>query len=447
MLLRLHPAGAATSGGKRTLERLHDPVVVSTARLGHLADRRIDSYRLYRVAGGTAEAIPFQFDALDDDGQLVLPAPPSAAPPTFDENDAFVFMAKDTGDRAAWATLPAQADLVLEIEVAERAGGKRGWVYLLHFPGPAPARSPVVYARFDAGANEARALFYQIHYAPGRSYFTGMEITRAAGGRGENVIERMRVLVNPTFSFLFTNWSPVFTEESFTVELEGVKNGPVRAVRRLRQTLDLGAFFPEVPSGTSDTYYYFSSFVTPSKFSLPWLALKALADLHFEGVSDFGDETAGLEYWDGANPDGIAFGGPRATGVNTTEDHDWYVVSGPKGTVLSAFVIPERWRAWGIKRGTVFLDHPPLVDPTAGRENPAVHQAGYSLLNMPDLEEPGSYDLNSAIIVLPRPYQRGDEREALEMLREPLEAEVRPLEVEGSRRAGPGSPPLAADEQ
>lgn len=121
-----------------------------------------------------------------------------------------------------------------------------------------------------------------------------------------------------------------------------------------------------------------------------------------------------MEYRDAANAQGLPFTGTGTPKVKTTEDHDWYVVSGKPGTHLQAFLIPEQWKRWGIVRGTVFED-----DDLA---------AGYSLLNMTNLRDPGVYDMNLAVIFLPRPYQPGDEALPLAMLRKPLTVDVRLLE-------------------
>ena len=253
---------------QKTLTRFHDPVIVPARQLEGLADHSTASYRLYSARSGRLVPIPFQFDARDENGELVVADDGAAEEFAFDGNDELVFMAKDAGDRARRDALPAASDAVLEITLSDAAAGEEAWVYLLHFPAPAPPPSPVVYAAFDVAANRVRTTFYTMDYYPGRNFFTGMRIAPAAGGTGENILDRMKIRIKPKFALLFTSWSPSFTEEDFTVRIDGFKNGPVRAIRRVRQSLDLGKFFPDVPGGTVYTYYYFSSFVTPSKFSI-----------------------------------------------------------------------------------------------------------------------------------------------------------------------------------
>lgn len=393
----------------KTLTRVHDPVIVKTALLTGLPTRDTAGYRLYSAQQGILTPIPFQFDERDSTGEIAFDDTGTNGEFRFDDNDELVFMAKDTGDRIGPELLPATSDAAVEIEVTDPVTRARGWVYLLHFSGSMPPSSPMTYATFDAKSNRVRALYYTVDYYPGRNFFTGLRITPAAGGTGENILDRMKLRVHPTFSVLLTTWSPLFTEEDFTVRIDGVKNGPVRAIRRVRQSLNLGRYFPDMPGGTAYTYYYLSSFMTPSIFSVPWLVLKALRDFEFIGVSEFSGNANEMTYRDPVNPRDLAFSGQKnGAGAITDKDHDWYVVSGKQGTHLQAFTIPEQWKEWGILRGTVFRSEPPA--------------AGYSLLNMTNLRESGNYNMNMIFVILTRPYQAEDEVQPLAMLKEPLTA-------------------------
>jgi hypothetical protein len=237
--------------------------------------------------------------------------------------------------------------------------------------------------------------------------------------------------ISPTFSFLVTTLHLTLTEQSFSVVPDGMKNGPVRAIRRVRQSLDLGRAFPDIPNGQVVTYYYASSFRTPARFSIPWLALKTLREFHFESVDEFGTDADGMRYWDAANREGVPFA-RREQPAAADSDHDWWVASGAQGTCLHALVIPEEWRAWGIKRAIVFKD-----EGDAAPDRDANSGAGYHLVGMTNLQRPGAYELGSVFIVMPRPYQPGDEAEALASFRDPLETEVRIVWSDGDvlRRA------------
>jgi hypothetical protein len=239
------------------------------------------------------------------------------------------------------------------------------------------------------------------------------------------------MLGRPTFHLLFANLTLGFTEQNSIVAVDGVREGPVRAVRRVRLAVELGRYFPELPSGTVYTHHYLTSYTTPTEMSIPSLALKALRDFTFEEVSEFRPDAMPMRYWDGANPDGVDWTVRQERPLASDSDHDWWVHSGGGGTMLHAFVVPTEWREWGIVRGTVFR---------GGEGNIA---AGYSLLNMTHLRRAGSHRLSMTDVVLPGGYTPGDERQVMEMLRSPLHTDVRPFPapvetVSGARHATGG---------
>lgn len=395
--------------------RYHDPVVLQVAQLGDLEHRDSRGYRLYSRRRGTLEPIPFQFDERDGE-QFVFPD--GTGEPAFEMNgdDELVFMARDAGVRAAQDELPGEHDDAREIELRDPATGSRAWVYLLHFSGEPPPRSTARYASFDATENRARALSYEITYAPDRSYFTDVRVREGRGALEQALLARTRLLVNPTFSLLLTSWSPVFDEESFSSSIDGIRNGPVRAIRRVRQSLDLGAALPAAPGGTVYTYFYASSFWTPTIFSIPAVALGALESFRFRELEDFGPDASGIEYWDGANTSGVRFTG-HSRPERVDSDHEWWAISGPGGACVHAFFIPESWREWGIVRGTAFAD-------ASDAESGVQHAAGFELLNMERLREAGDHRLLMVSLILSEPFAPGAEEALMQMVKQPLEVAV-----------------------
>jgi hypothetical protein len=401
--LLLAGAGPVFAASSLPHERPYDPIVLSTAALAGLTDREPDHYRLLALRDGVLMPVPFQIDARDADGTYQL----GDAPRAFDDDDELVFMAKDLGARRALEPLAA-AGPVVELTVTDPVTGTQGWAYLVRGPGtPRPAAGP--YATYDTARDEVRASAYRVRYPPGSNFFASMETTNAVGGGP--LLARMTMRIEPTFSLLFARWSPRLTEESFTTVIAGVRNGPVRAIVRARQSLELGRLLPDVPAGDVYTFYYANAFVTPSRFEVPPPLLPILEDFHFEGVAVL-DDRAVRRYVDAAHPQGIDLASSVET--DAPPDADWYVVDGPRGGYLHAFVIPEEWRRWGIRRATV------LQHTAEGRL-----AAGYSLRDMKRLRHGGAYDLNVSMVILDRPYRPGDEMPVLAMLRRPLEVQTR----------------------
>lgn len=400
------PRAAATP-----LSRLHDPVVVPVARLDGIAGSESAKLRLYRMREGRWETIPYQFDARSPDGGLAVEGP---ADFRLDADDELVFMAKDAGERSSDGTRPDGADGTIEIELAEPRGAGRGYAYLAAFASP-PAVAFEPYVTYDAAAREARSAFYRVDYAADRNFFTGVRISEGAGGNRANLLRQSRMRGSPTFSLLLADVTLDFTEQNSMVEIEGVRTGPVRSVRRVKLSVDLGPLFPELPSGTSYTYHYLTSYSTPTRVKFPWIMLQTLRDFRFENVLDFRPDVMPLTYHDAEHPDGIALAAGAKFEVRTTRDHDWWVHSGSAGTMLHAMVIPQAWRDWGVVRGTVVRS-----GERAEGADATEAAAGYTLLNMTSLREAGAYDLLMASVVLPGGYAAGDEIGPMAMLGDPL---------------------------
>ncbi len=411
-------AGAAPAhDGARTLQRVHDPVVVSTARLARLPTHDTRAVLLYRLEAGRPVPIPFQFDARDRDGEVIVDGPRDFA---FDDNDELVFMAKDAGDRAETRSWPDGCDAAVEIEVADpRPGdGGRAWAYLVHFPEPPPAPAFEPYVTFDTVAQRARSAFYQVAYAPERNFFTAVHLGDARGQLGPNLLRQTRMRGSPTFSLLFRDVTLDFTEQNSLIAVDGVRVGAVRAVRRARLSIDLGGLFPDLPGGIAYTYHYRTAYLTPSRIGFSWLILKALRAFRFENVLEFVTTAMPLTYFDRTHPGGIALDQLGSGDVSSADDHEWWAHTSAAGTMLHALVIPPRWREWGVARGT-------LVRAAADGGSAGTRSAGYTLENMARLREAGSWDLLMASVVLPRPFRPGDEEEPMALVRAPLTTEVR----------------------
>jgi hypothetical protein len=411
LLLPLIGLLAAVPASARPLARAAEPVVVTTDALLGLPRPHTAHLRLYRWRDGRFEAVPYQFDARDRNGDIELGREDFA----FDANDELVFMAGDTGERADPAALPAASTAGVEITVDDPVDGGRSWVYLFAFADPPPRAERAPYAVIDGDGRHVRSENYSVEYGDGVNVFTAMRIAPAAGGTGENLLRQTRMTGEPTLRILFADLTLHFDERSTVARIDGVKNGPVRAIRQVRLSIDLGKMFPDLPNGTTHTYHYSEGFDSPAKVSIPWVVLKTLRAFRFEDVVVFDPAVQPLRYWDGANPDGADLS--DGTGLHTDVDHDWWAVRSRAGSILQTLQIPDRWREWGIARGTVAGDR---RDPDAGD----AYVAGYSLLNMTQLRAHGDYDFRQLLMVVPGGYHPGAERGAQAMANQPLRTTV-----------------------
>ena len=426
LLLLFLLAGAALGADEpatAALGRVHDPAIVSTGDLRKFFGWSSDRFRVVAVRDGRTGEIPFQFDEREDNGDWVVSPTGDLPPFAIDDDDELVFMAKDAGDRVELGDLPPGHERAAEIRIRDLRDGGTAWAYLLGYPAAVKERAPVsAYAHFDVATNTVRTPMYTIEYEPGTSLMTGLSISPAAGGTGGNILLGMQIRVDLEFSFLpLQRWRTALSEENFGGETQGFRNGPVRAIRRSRQSLDLGRFVPELPGGIIYSHFYFSSFVTPSEFSIPGLALRALRSMRYEGVSQFPLGTDELRYWDGANPAGFRIRSDDLGTLDTETDHEWWAVSGAGGTCLHTFLVPEDWRTNGIVRSTVLRRE---ATSASQPSDEAQFSVGYALTGMEKLPRGGSFDLDMTMFILPRAYAPGDEVLPLAMSKQPLRTEV-----------------------
>lgn len=410
LVVLLLPAAAV---GEAQLTRTIDPVVVSTAELRGLPRQHTGLVRLYRWREGEGFApIRYQFDARDEAGDVVL----DDGDFHFDEDDDLVFMARDLGARAPDDARPDGASALLEITAEDPRDEARGFAYLAQFDRPPPPVALPPYAVLDPGGRRAHSDSYAVEYAADANVFTSLRVAPAAGGSGENLLRQTRMAGEPTLRLLFTDLTLRFDERSTLARVEGIKNGPVRAVRQVRLSIDLGRYFPDLPNGTTHTYHYADAFDTPSRVAIPWLVLHTLRAFRFENVVVFDPAVRPLRYWDGANPEGIELTGGAA--LRTDVDHDWWAVRSHAGSILQMLQIPAPWREWGIARGTVAGAAPLPAD------EGETSIAGYSLLHMTRLQRHGDYALRQIMQVLPDGYVPGAEAAAQAMAHQPLRVRV-----------------------
>lgn len=429
-------AGAlAHAAPVKSITRVHDPVILTGAQLPDLTGRSREQVRMFARRDGKVAAMPFQIDERHENGGLVIAGDDDESSdeedvPGLDGNDELVFMAMDTGDRADRGDLPAEADIVVEVELTDPETREQAWAYILHFPGTPPAPTTAKYVHFDGAENQARSDLYTVDYHDKGNFFTSLKIKPEAGGSGANLVHRTRMRGAPTFSFLFGKFTLEFTEEDSMMELSGVKNGPVRATRRVDLSVDLGALFPELPSGRVETHHFRSSFLTPAKVSIPWVVLNLASDFSFVTLTDFREVADGTKYFDANHPDGLDYEGDPEL-ILEGKDHDWWVTAGKGGSFLQAFIVPDEWQEWGVVRGTVFVDDEPgapLRPHTDGK-----HAAGFTLVDVEDIPEAGDYTLRMFTAVLEDPYEPGDESRPMAMIHAPLEPTIRTIQRPGQR--------------
>lgn len=330
----------------KTLSRVYDPVLAAAGNLAPLVNVPISSLFAYRYDAtlGEFSAIPFQIDEVDTSGKFLRETDGLA-----DANDEIVFMPGDAGDRAPtdkWVT-GSQQNTRIELEVSDPlAPGGKGWVYLFR---DVVTQPPVVieqYVRYHRGPSTTVGTdtvfgksYVEAHDATG--WFTYTAIPVAAGGDGQDILDRQKVRAEGVYLFLF----PKINEEAnFPYNDVRYGGGPVRGLRELSLVF---TFF----GAALDTF----SFVTQHfPYSVLFSAKEAKIPV-IEGLRvnlirqsmDLNEHASGMKFFNVFNQNGITVDGVSDSQVTDTiidtptDSLNWWMVTGNPGSVVVLMKVPR----------------------------------------------------------------------------------------------------------
>jgi hypothetical protein len=299
----------------------------------------IANLALYRMDGGRAVPIPFQIDERDAGGTMALTGPDGKPvnpdDGKWDGNDELVFMARDCGGKAKRSDLSGGCAAVAGIACADPLTGATGWVYLASFPS-AVHFAGGRYVSYDRGKDYVTADRYELGYTPGemKSYFSTLILKDGNNGPSANVLDRFKFRV--TLNLFFSMFTVRRTEDDMRSALVGYKDGPIRAIRRCSNTVNIVFRIPS-PASVTDNYYYRDSIEWPTLISLPFTVGTVASEGFLTSGCDWSAASAGMRYHNALNPAPVL-----VDGVMSKEERDlnrgyyaWSAISGPQGAMIS----------------------------------------------------------------------------------------------------------------
>lgn len=199
---------------------------------------KASSVRVYAFRDGVGRAIPFQIDERDHRGRWVVDRGPKASPDdtpgVIDANDALVVANRDLGEKRDGEALPEGATRWIEIGVGG-AANRIGWLYAGTFASPPPLADDPGYVRMEAEGTRFLSPRYAIGF--GGPLPDHVAFVDRLGERGENRLRAVRAVGEAR---LFGGLVEIRRDESaIEAELEGLRVGPVRAIRRARYWIRL----------------------------------------------------------------------------------------------------------------------------------------------------------------------------------------------------------------
>ncbi len=299
----------------KTLGRRFDPVIVTGDLLSGLHGLKIENLRLLAHNGNRLNAIPFQIDERDPDGEFIFTDGKLAGTDEdnglFDYNDELVFMAKDTGTpvpASEWTNIGNKGVEIKVIDPLETS--KKGWAYLIHFPEKPPPLSEEDYVSYYPEEEVIRSANYSIGYIEGSPFYSKVSCPKEAGGNGEDFFDRvkMRVQVKTFFNLI----SISKTEGDLRAEVIGWKDGPVRVLRNIQNYFRIFFKLAE-PSLFSVNEYYSHFMYLPIRLTIPFNLKWVFNSFGISGWTwTFYGDIPGLKggkVITNKNPDGFTFTG------------------------------------------------------------------------------------------------------------------------------------------
>jgi len=387
ILILLLSIPSLLKAGQKSIDRIHDPVVLECKDFDPLFGTPVKKLSLMAKHNDKWIAVPFQVDQKKPDGAYAFSRGPEASAdpdPDLDANDELAFMVMDTGDQAAGDTMhwPPGVQAAVEVEVSDPKNNTKGWVYLMSFSAD-PPRSDKDYieAKIDEANNYRSFVSYEYKMGgPADHIYPDMMAVRTLpnGDAGKDVVERFKITGKITLlggiSF------EVDFGEMTKAEMKGVIDGPVRVLVLADAYIEFAGFFKVRTQGFQLISYYANHAIWPMSMDVPVSDLGLIRNITIYGYIDLNDNVYGSQFLNEANPyntDVVLDGSMSAAEKNLDRESEisWAAGFGPQGALIVRLFMKPKLP--GLKQITYYIDDKIAENPYS--DEPGMSAAGYEL--------------------------------------------------------------------
>jgi hypothetical protein len=377
------------------------PVVLKASEFPELVGTPREKIAAFscKESDSVSAPIPFQVDPRNKDGNFILGKTGTidnevAPPGPLQKQDEIVFMANDAGLRCMTDLKIAKP---FEVEIESPDGAKR-YVYIGEWTSDKPPRSDKDYVSYDIKP-EIEALRTDIYtqtFKPGELFLSGLMISPKGGGNGKDVFDRLKLRTSLTVVGGFTM---SFDESGFASSLSGVRDGPVRVIRRNETALEL-FFGLKTPTVDVDALFYSNSYEVPATLKIPFRADLVISDMAYMQGCDLSHKAGPFDYYPDIYPEGVVIDGKMSEAEKalneSPEEHRGGIISGEAGTM--AYI--ARWtdQSLPVKIGLYYADDKDAIDEP--EDEPGLAMYGFKLRNPLELAKKSS-DLNIIVYIFP----------------------------------------------
>ncbi len=272
-------SSTAAADGKCTEGVFASRVVAMEGRqLEALVGQPVSQLRMWVYQEDEERPIPFQVDACDADGRLVVSALGERADDRpLGEQSVLLFAASDAGERRLG---PLSAG-VTEIEIVKPGDDASRWAYIGRADGTV-ALSRHDYVSYDPQTDTVNAERYTVRFPHGLVEF--FCIADVAGHNTANLIDRWKIRVEARFLWGLLKFRR--NEEDVAENVVGYTDGPIRVVRRSRLKTEVGRGISS-PEGTADEYFYGDHYGGPNEIRIPFKLARLFGDVEVRIYLDF----------------------------------------------------------------------------------------------------------------------------------------------------------------
>jgi len=331
-------AAVGEAGSARPLKR-PDPVIIEGRYLPKIKGAKIDRIGVFVYRGDGWEPIPFQVDEKAAKGRREKPRyviPPEAdSNPTFDDDDELVFIARDLGLAAPSKDIPLKPKVSAEIAVTDPSSRVTGYAYVMVFDKP-PDKASGDYVGWRA---KRRLVIspgrYEVGYPKGDAFFFNkFAVPSANGGDGSDFVDTLKMRANARLVAQLFEYD--ITNSDWRNDLIGIKDGPVRVIRRVKVRVNSALF--RVHKSVVDVIYYpdFFSMDVPVPMGMKYVPPLYQSDLRLS--LDLANDAPPMSFFNDRNlpaPEFVADGVmTKAEKKLDNRSSKWLCLSGEPGTVL-----------------------------------------------------------------------------------------------------------------
>ncbi|HEX4975443.1 MAG TPA: hypothetical protein VFV48_06130 [Pseudomonadales bacterium] len=319
----LTPAYALPEGGELSPARAIEVSVIKGNILTPLLGKSSEIYSVMAVVDGKLQAIPFQFDDVNERGFVYTPGGKlkiNGQENIIEEQDQLALMYKDTGPQAS-AELRNSVEGKVVAEIVLNDHGRRSYAYVLEGN---PLRSPFHYTHFNKDTGLIKTNAYSLQVEPKNLLMWEDFIYQ--GSEQRSLLDTMKLRVRVKMGFM----KATITNRLIPNRIVAVKNGPVRSI--IEMDAGLSVFGIQLATAGASVVVTENTTEFPVYITIP-SAASVLADNLFIEISLDFDDLNGMAFRSELGPKepliaGDKKGNPADYKVDL--EHNWLSASSRK---------------------------------------------------------------------------------------------------------------------